>query len=149
MFTKHFTVAEANKMLPLVRMIVQDISSNYQEVVDRKERIESLKKRHRRNSHRQGLAVYEEEVEQAERQLSHDIERLEGYVDELRKLGVQLKDPAVGLIDFPGMMEEREVFLCWKLGEAEVAHWHEIDSGFDGRQSLLEGSATPDSHDNL
>jgi hypothetical protein len=45
------------------------------------------------------------------------------------------------LVDFRALMEGREVYLCWLLGEEEVTHWHELDAGFAGRQSLLAGSA--------
>jgi hypothetical protein len=57
-------------------------------------------------------------------------------VTEICEKGCQLKDIDSGLIDFPTLWEGREVFLCWKLGEPEVAHWHEVEAGFAGRQSL-------------
>jgi hypothetical protein len=55
-------------------------------------------------------------------------------------LGAELKDPRVGLIDFLAQVDGRDVYLCWKLGEDEIAYWHELEAGFAGRQSLLEGS---------
>ena len=59
------------------------------------------------------------------------------YEHELQQLGVELKDYFTGLIDFPCWMDGREVYLCWRLGEPEVGHWHELDDGFAGRQKLL------------
>jgi len=41
-------------------------------------------------------------------------------------------------VDFPCWMDEREVYLCWKLDEPEVSHWHEVDAGFAGRQKLKQ-----------
>jgi len=61
---------------------------------------------------------------------------LQGLVEEICSEGCQIKDFESGLIDFPTIWEGREVFLCWKLGEPEVGHWHEIEAGFAGRQSL-------------
>lgn len=61
---------------------------------------------------------------------------LSGLVEEICSEGCQLKDLDSGLVDFPTIWEGREVFLCWKLGESEVRHWHEIEAGFAGRQSL-------------
>ena len=58
------------------------------------------------------------------------------YEGELRGLGVELKDYDIGLVDFPCWMTNREVCLCWKLGEADVGYWHEMDAGFAGRQKL-------------
>jgi hypothetical protein len=63
---------------------------------------------------------------------------LREYVEELRSLNVELKDPFAGLVDFPCWMDEREVYLCWKLDEPEVSHWHEVDAGFAGRQKLKQ-----------
>ncbi len=64
------------------------------------------------------------------------------YVEELRALGVEPKSGPEGLVDFPSLMDERVVFLCWKLGENEVTNWHELDAGFRGRQSLVAGTVS-------
>ena len=65
-----------------------------------------------------------------------DQQRMQDYEQELRTLHIELKDYFTGLIDFPCWMDGREVFLCWRLGEPEVSHWHELDAGFAGRQKL-------------
>jgi hypothetical protein len=57
-------------------------------------------------------------------------------LEEICSEGCELKDLESGLVDFPTIWEGREVLLCWKLGESEVGHWHEIEAGFSGRQSL-------------
>ena len=54
----------------------------------------------------------------------------------IAELGVILKDLEVGLVDFPAHRNGREVYLCWRLGEDHIGWWHEIDSGFAGRQPL-------------
>lgn len=54
----------------------------------------------------------------------------------LAELGVVLRDPQVGLVDFPGELDGHRVWLCWRLGEQRVAHYHELDSGFAGRRPL-------------
>jgi hypothetical protein len=63
---------------------------------------------------------------------------MQQYEQELKDLGVELKDYFVGLVDFPSVMENREVYLCWRFDESDVAHWHEIDAGFSGRQPIME-----------
>lgn len=50
--------------------------------------------------------------------------------------GIVLRDVSEGLCDFPGEINGKDVFLCWKLGEESVDHWHELDSGFSGRKPL-------------
>ena len=56
---------------------------------------------------------------------------------EITELGVQVKDPERGLIDFPSMKGDRIVLLCWMLGEDDsIEWWHEIEAGFAGRKPL-------------
>jgi hypothetical protein len=54
----------------------------------------------------------------------------------LQEAGIVVRDIERGLIDFPALIDDREVYLCWELGEDEVAWWHELDSGYRGRQSI-------------
>jgi hypothetical protein len=136
---KYFTVAEANAMLPLVRAIVDDIVQLKNEIEERSERLRNVR---RLPGQRRGEDnPYDEEVQQIEEEIEKENDRLEEFCDELRRLGVELKDPRVGLIDFLTQIDGREAYLCWKLGEGDIAYWHEIEAGFAGRQSLLEGSA--------
>ena len=75
-----------------------------------------------------------------EQKLEKFLDRLQVLVDELSNAGVELKDFQMGLVDFIGRHQGRDVYLCWKLGEASITHWHELDAGFAGRQpvSLLD-----------
>lgn len=139
--TKHFTVEEANHALPLVRAIVADIVRQFRDISERKERLEQIR-RGRGTKGRPAGDPYSEEFAQVETDLENEVAVLHGYVEELEKLGVEIKDLARGLVDFRAMMDGREVYLCWLLGEEEVTHWHELDAGFAGRQSLLAGSAS-------
>ena len=80
--------------------------------------------------------AHEEEIHHIIAQFESDQQRMADYEQELRNLQVELKDYVTGLIDFPCWMNDREVWLCWRLGEPEVSHWHELDAGFAGRQKL-------------
>jgi hypothetical protein len=51
-------------------------------------------------------------------------------------MGVEIKDLTTGLIDFRGLRDGHEVYLCWQYGEADIRFWHEIESGFAGRQLI-------------
>ena len=55
---------------------------------------------------------------------------------ELEGVGVMLRDLDRGLIDFPAVREGREVYLCWEEGEDEIGWWHDLESGYAGRQPL-------------
>ena len=130
---KYFSVDEANKTLPLVKAIVSDIVRQFEQVSSHKQRLVTLKNQRRQ---RQGTSdVYAEETAQSQADLDAEEVLLESFVGELSRLGVVLKGPD-GLCDFPSLREGREVFLCWKLGEESVRHWHELNAGFAGRQPL-------------
>lgn len=134
--SKLFTVEQANAVLPLVRAITADLVNLSREVMERRERLTLLAGR--RNA--PATDPYAQELAQIEEELDKDNQQLQAYVDELRELGVEPKSGPDGLIDFPTLMDGRIVFLCWKFGEPEVMHWHELEAGFAGRQSLAAGS---------
>ncbi|MGA2496529.1 MAG: DUF2203 domain-containing protein [Tepidisphaeraceae bacterium] len=123
---KHFSLAEANRSLPLVSRIVRDIVQYHQAAVDSHVHMES--------------AATARQIRDCRENMESSLERMQEYVDELTKLGVELKDPETGLVDFPGVHQGREVWLCWRLGEEKVEFWHELQAGFAKRQpaSLLD-----------
>jgi hypothetical protein len=129
---KYFSVAEANAILPLLRSILRDVTALARDLRDRHERLTRVKPVSR------SLAdAYKEELQQIQDEFERDQERMRGYEAELKSLGVELKDYYTGLVDFLHRKDGRDVYLCWRLGEEEVAHWHEIDAGFAGRQRLM------------
>lgn len=134
---RFFTLAEANQRLPLVRAIVGDIVELFRDVQERRQRFSDLIERSPMGTQRIA-SPYTEELEQMQADIQADVDRLNGFAQELADLGIELKDPQIGLIDFPTLVDGREVYLCWKLGEPEVGFWHEITAGFQGRQSIEE-----------
>lgn len=136
----HFTLEEASRRLPLVRSIVRDIVELWQDVSERRDRLERVRRLPGGRRREDGL--HAEELQQIEEDLEQDELQLERYIAELNELGGELKDPARGLVDFRSHIDGREAFLCWKLGEDEIGYWHELEGGFDDRQSLLEHSTS-------
>lgn len=125
-----FTLDEAERSLPLVRRIVHDIRDAYrtwQDAVTRYE-LEAA-----------GATAQSGETA-ALRELRETVnghaERVAALVDELQSLGVSLKDFEQGLVDFYALREDRLVYLCWRLGEDHITHWHEVDEGFAGRRPV-------------
>lgn len=130
---KYYTVAEANATLPLLRRIVQDITELAQVLRDRHDRLVRLQ-----GDAKHSLGdSYNEELERIQEAFERDRAQMCEFEQELLDLGIELKDYYIGLVDFPSQLEGREVYLCWRLGEPEVAYWHELDTGFAGRQRLL------------
>lgn len=131
---KYYTAEQANQTLPLVKLIVRDITELYADIRDRRDRLTAINSNEYRSSQRDD--VYGEELEAVESSIYDDIEKLKKFISELTELGIELKDPEIGLIDFPCLQDGREICLCWKHEENEVAFWHEVDAGLAGRQSL-------------
>lgn len=127
----YFTVAEANQTLPLVKVIVGDIVRQYGVVDVLQQRLTAVISDHRRPS----SDPYSEELAQTQAELQDEEKSLKSYIDELKRLGVELKSPD-GVCDFYSMKDGREIYLCWRLGEPEVAHWHELNDGSAGRRPL-------------
>jgi hypothetical protein len=133
---QYFTPASANATLPLVRVIVRDVTELAKELRERHECLSRVL-----TGKRSGLSeAHEEEMLQAQREVERGQDRMRDYERELKQLGIELKDYFTGLIDFPCRMDGREVYLCWRLGEPEVGFWHELDAGFGGRQKLATRS---------
>jgi len=140
--TKVFTLDEANACLPLVKAITGDMVQLSRDLIERARRLEHLNAGRQRE---QG-DLYAEELAQIEDELAKDSKRLKEYINELLELGVEPKSAPDGLIDFPAMMDGRLVYLCWRFDEPEVLFWHELDSGFAGRQPLTIGSGASGDH---
>lgn len=77
-------------------------------------------------------------LEQEKPRITPLIAKLSEYMDELENLGCYVKDLDIGLIDFLSTFEGRDIFLCWKLGEEHICHWHETNEGFASRQEILD-----------
>jgi hypothetical protein len=134
---KYYSVEEANRALPLVRAIVTDIVRHCQQVEELQARLSHVTRERRR----QADDLYSEELAQTQAELAAQEEHLREYIDELKKLGVELKSED-GLCDFPSLMDGREVYLCWRLGEPQVSHWHELEAGFAGRKRITGANRT-------
>ena len=83
-----------------------------------------------------GSRVNLEEAIQMKRRKDEQVERLRELIQTIQDYGVLVKDLDMGLIDFPTLIGGREAYLCWKLGEESIGHWHYTDEGFANRKSL-------------
>jgi len=119
---KLFTLDEANRSLPYVSRVVEDVIEVYTRIVGLRRRLEDM------GADDAALSM--------EREYEVSMDRLGELVDELHLVGVELKDFEKGLIDFPAFADGREVLLCWQRGETQVGHWHEVDAGYSGRQPV-------------
>jgi hypothetical protein len=117
-----FTVEEANTMLPELRGTLEAMREARAVVMRNAERV-------RGNVAGNGGGRESSEYSEALALLKRETERLSAA-------SILLRDVETGLIDFPSERDGRPMFLCWKLGEDEVAFWHPIDTGIAGRRPL-------------
>ena len=122
---KHFTRAEANRSLILVRRIVSDIVDDYKQLRTLHKTYQLLDE--------QGEVTRAEEARQRYVTVT---DRLAELREELEDIGCELKDFEIGLVDFPALHDGREFFFCWKLGEDKIEYWHTVTSGFSGRRPI-------------
>lgn len=122
--TRHFTVDEANRALVLVRRIVADIVAGYRRLMDLQETLEAMRDRQK------------PACDDIRQELVRMVERLQDCLAELEEVGVELKDWAVGLVDFPCRWHGRVVCLSWQNGEPRVSFWHESGDGSATRMPL-------------
>lgn len=129
-----FTPETANRALPYVRAVVEDLV----DAAARLRRAEDLRARALAGNPSAGKTAAERDAalrqaEDARRAAREDLVRVQG---ELERVGVEVKDPETGLLDFPGEVDGRRVCLCWKRGEERVAWWHDLEAGYRGRRPL-------------
>jgi hypothetical protein len=131
--TRTYRLHEANRALPEVRRLVGQIvelSSQLDELTDQV-RIAEYRMR------REGATPSERErFDESTATLRAAEDDLVGALGGLHQMGVELKDPRSGLVDFLSYRDGELVELCWKLGEDRVAHWHRIGEGYPGRKPV-------------
>lgn len=131
---KRFSIEEANAMLPLVRSIASDIGEVFRSVTSRRSDLHRLL----RKGSRTAGSVYEAEMAESRADLQEEYDRIWHYREELESLGVYLRHPEDGLIEFPSTLDGREVYLCWQLGEEQIRYWREADPASSPKQLLPE-----------
>ena len=129
--TRLFTVREANELIPTLSESLRDLLAKREELQVRRRELAALEVRARSDGQEMAAAVT-----QTRRALDDLMAEMNDGIDRITALGCELKDLAHGLIDFPSSRDGRRVYLCWRLGEEHVAFWHELESGFAGRQPL-------------
>ncbi len=130
MAVTYFTVAQANKTLPLVQRIVADILEDYRVWRDLMRQFELL------SADATDETGESEEQVTLRTQVDDAARRINAYMDELAQIGCVFKGFEQGLVDFHSKRDDRDVLLCWKHGEPAVEHWHELEGGFDARQPV-------------
>ena len=123
-FAKHYTREEARALLPLVRKWLARLAELSDELHQQEQRLTSLAT----PGHDLGGTMVNSWVRKLLEM--HDV-----HLEFLHR-EIQVKDLDRGLIDFPALRGGKEIFLCWEQGEDDIEFWHDLDSGYAGRERL-------------
>jgi hypothetical protein len=138
---KTFTLAQAQNLLPVLRSLLK-------RALEGKQTISAIEKEFQDLKHRillsGGLSVNVARVHQRRSEHDKAVQETKDAIAEINSIGVQVKDLDIGLLDFPCIVDEEIVLLCWKYGEERIEFWHGLEEGFKGRkpidQRILRGS---------
>jgi hypothetical protein len=125
-----FTLEEAERTLPLLRRILTDLRTEYrvwQEALGDYELLTG------------GVKAEQGETDDllaARRAVTDSADRISAYLGEIEAIGCLFKGFDAGLVDFYTLREDRLVFLCWRVDEDHITHWHDVEAGYAGRQPV-------------
>jgi hypothetical protein len=125
-FATHYTRDEARALLPKIRKWLKRLVA-LREEIERRE--EELKKLSAPGKDLGGPAINHWVKAMAE---------VKSVLLEFHHRDIQIKDLDRGLIDFPAILDDKEVFLCWEQDEEDIEFWHDLDAGYPGRERLSD-----------
>lgn len=149
---KTFTLEEAREMLPELRVLLREANEEFdqlgaevQESAARYQRAEteladaesSCRDEAEIARLRKCRSEFQDAYQKLTGQQKHFVERLDARVEELTLKGIVLRNIRDGLVDFPAERNGCEYFLCWRMDEEDIGHWHLTSDGFSGRKPLI------------
>jgi hypothetical protein len=123
-FSKHYTLEEARALLPVVRQWLSQLESCQKRLQSLDDRVAAVLAK--------GDDAGGEIVNQSTKVLAQRQELLLNF----RQRQIQIKDLRRGLLDFPSMRDGREIFLCWEKDEDDIEFWHDLETGYAGREKI-------------
>jgi hypothetical protein len=119
---KLYTPAEANELLPHLAPTLVELREKFEDATRIREAV--------------AVAASSNGWSEKREEWSRTLARVAELIERLQEWEIQLRDISTGLVDFPAFVEGQEAWLCWRLGEPEVAYWHPVDTGFTDRRPL-------------
>ena len=122
---RYFTLPEANQALTIIRPLMDEVQQIRQKILEKQPEAWPAIEKSAGNGGNRALS-----------NMVQDFEKFDALIHRLQDTDVLIKDINIGLLDFPALKDEREVYLCWQYGEDDIAFWHEVEAGFAGRQPI-------------
>jgi len=133
--TQIFSIEQARAMLPLLRLIVTDISLAHRELTERKS---NLRRMLRRNEGKARFQIYDAEITEIQEDLKIESAHLEEYVSELEQLGVILRSAHDGIVDFPTVVDDMPAYYTWQMEQQDIVDFHRADESTADRKPIFE-----------
>jgi hypothetical protein len=123
-FKKHYTREEANALLPDIRQWLQKLNHSQHELGRQEKRLGGM------------MASGDDVGGELVNRWVNSMAEIKHVLSEFLEREILIKDAERGLVDFPSIIGGKEVFLCWEQDEKSVEFWHDLDSGYAGRERL-------------
>jgi hypothetical protein len=130
---RYFTREEAERLIPRLQDIMRRIMDIQAEVVRLRTDLDEAQRAVTLSG---GVRLDQEFWRSRKLRLARGTADLRSRVGEILGLGGVPKDLGLGLVDFPALLEDREINLCWRLGEQQIRFWHGLDEGYASRKPL-------------
>ena len=131
--SKMFTLQEAERLVPTVKEWLQ-------RAIESKSAVEAVERKLQAVSERinllGGSEINPAAILELKRTKDGALRTLRGVIGQIEASGCLVKDLDIGLVDFPALLGNEEVYLCWKLGEDSIDYWHRVEEGFAGRKPV-------------
>jgi len=132
---KTFTLDEAQSLLPVLKALLARAVSGKQTVEESEKESQDLNHRILLSG---GLFVDVPKIARRRAERDKAVQTTRDALAEIEAIGVQVKDLDIGLLDFPCIVDDQIILLCWKLGEEKIEYWHGLEEGFRGRKRIDE-----------
>jgi len=123
-FSKHYTLEQARALLPRVREWLDELGRHQERLKTLDKRVGNL------------IAAGDDAGGPSVNHLARTLAECKTVLHRFRSREIQIKDLDRGLLDFPSWREGREIFLCWEKDEDDIEYWHDLESGYGGRERL-------------
>lgn len=130
---RRFTVQEANQVLPTLEGMLKRLRAMQSEAREKYEEMRDIREVGYRKD---GNLIMLTDYQLAKQEFDQVVGDANTLLASINDLGCRVTDVQMGLVDFPSLIDEQDVYLCWQLGESEVLYFHGLREGYAGRRPI-------------
>ena len=136
--TRFYDIDDANAALPDLGLILETLAAQRAELVRIRDEVLAMHGDAEGAGGTGETVVAADDLRLARLRMQGLVDQMAAGVARIEAQSITLRDITEGLVDFPALVNGRQVWLCWKRGEGDIAFWHDLESGFGGRRPLSE-----------